>query len=149
MVNEIKKKNTFFNMYQATMDYLMTISNRPNEYNILISSKKVNDCSSKVGINIVNNVTGKARKMIPVTLSNEGVSDLMNAIRNDFIINHYITFASVNENNMTQTLQNTRFSLMFKLNTTMDFLEACEYNAKVNLNKNDINKGKMRELGLK
>lgn len=154
MTNENKKKNVFFNSYKAFMDYLMVVSDTPNEYGIYVLNRGVNKDTSNLSVSIyknmyVNNRDYNIAYNNNITLSKDSINELVNAIRNDFIENHYITYASLNEEEMTQTIQNTRFSLVFKLNTYTDLLEAHETNRSINLKKEDTNKGKIRELGLK
>lgn len=151
MTNEEMLKKLFFNSYKCFMDYLMAISNKPNEYKILVTTRKKDEFNEKLNVFIIKEDYSYKRDNSTVysntiVMSKQNIEDLTNIITEDFVNNHFVNYACINEEDMTQTIQNSRFRLVFKLNNSADLFNAQVTNRKINLEKEKTNTGKVREL---
>ncbi len=131
---------SFFNSYKSFIDYLMLVSNISNEYKILVSKDIINNNLTKINVTISkNDLIRDYDNSISfsnwVVLSHEKAKKLVNKIREDFRENHHIIYSCVNTTQHTQTIQNNRFALWFKLDSDDELEEALEYNKKTNCNK--------------
>lgn len=130
----------FFNSYKSFIDYLILISNIPNEYIILVSKNIVDNELTKVNITIdkndyikdyLNNIIYRNN----VILHNEKAKELIDEIRNNFKNNYYIIYSCVNPSDLTQTIQSNKIALRFKLYSHEELEEAMKFNKKTNCNK--------------
>lgn len=129
-------KDSFYKCYESIMNLLRvtSITNNNNLYCILILRKPINNtlCKVKITINSYSN-TNENYSLKEIIISNDEAQILINEIRNDFKNKHYISYATVNENNI-QRLQNTNYSLNINLLNENEINEALDFNKEINNN---------------
>ena len=131
-------EETIFNSYKSFMEFLRLTNKNNVMYTILVLRKPL--CKGITSVNIIinsinindennsNNYNYKTNTVLPETESRQLIED----IRIDFRDNHYVSYSTVNESNLIQTLQNTNFSLNIKLLNEDEINEALSFNEKIN-----------------
>lgn len=122
-------KDSFFNYYKSLMDFsrlMIEINNK--KYTITISRKLVANELFKVNVTINNqDITGDN-----FILNEEQATTLIEDIRNDFKLNHYISYSSLNTSMHIQTIQNTNFTINIHLLNEEELEKAIKYNDTIN-----------------
>lgn len=136
--NEYKiRKDCFFKSYKSFIDFVSITHSDYSMYSILVLKKPTFNDLSKVSVIIRNcyDANGTENEYAcNVILTHEDASKLIDNIREDFRDNHYITYSTVNERTLVQTLQNTNFSLNIKLNNENEYQKAYIFNKNINNN---------------
>lgn len=132
--NELEIITRLFELYKNTIKFYIDFSNNNNYYHINIESKPIDENNRKIIISIIN-IRDKDENptYLPSTfLNNNEAIELINLIRNDFIEEHYILFASYNPNSSIQEINNSMFSLRIQILTEEERELALITNEKVN-----------------
>lgn len=155
-------RQLFFGSYKNFIDMLMYSSEEPYKYQIDITYDTLPDGDVKVNICIrsakynrhnlerdifLDRQKGNYLELSNyVTLTKEDALSLISDIRSDFEFNHYVAFATLDQNNI-QTLENTKFILRIALKEE-DIEEALAFNAYVNTNDRHGNRIEPRQRAL-
>lgn len=122
-------RDSFFNYYKSLMDFLrLMIETNNRTYNIEISRQLIDYDLFKVTVTINNqNITDDT-----FILNREEAEMLIDKIRCDFKENHYISYSSLNQKTLIQTMQNTNFTLNIDLLNEEELEKAIKFNDTIN-----------------
>lgn len=131
-------REAFYSTYKSYMDFLRLTNNGNEMFYILILRKPLNNDLTNVDI-IINGINPtiedqKYRFKNNAILSNAEAKELINDIRTDFKMNHFISYCTVNISDSIQRMQNTNYSLNIKLIDQTEKEEALHFNQEINQN---------------
>lgn len=132
-------RETYYNTYKSYMDFLR-LTNTGNEmFYILILRKPLNNDLINVNI-IINGINATANGnnyqfKNNAIMSNIEAKNLINDIREDFKMYHFVSYCTVNTSDSIQRIQNTNYSLNIKLLNNEELEEAMIFNQKINTDK--------------
>lgn len=131
-------RETFYNTYKSYMDFLRIIHKENDMFYILILRRPINN--DLVNVDIIINSMNPAKDEHPYRFKNNAILnytqsiELIKEIRDDFKMNHYISYSVVHESDSIQRMQNTNYTLNIKLINEDEIEEALEFNQKINTN---------------
>lgn len=137
-MNHTLLREAFYNTYKSYMDFLRLTNESRNMFYILILRKPINEELTNIEIVInglnssvdVNNYRFKNNAI----LNNTEAKQLIDDIREDFKMYHYVSYCTVNTSDSIQRIQNTNYSLNIKLINNKEIAEALSFNDKINTN---------------
>ena len=132
-------KEAFYKTYKSYMDFLR-LTNPGNEmFYILVLRRQLKDNLTNVDIviNSMNaNIDGYNYKFKNNAILKDSLAkELVEEIREDFQMHHYISYCTVNTSDSIQRIQNTNYSLNIKLLNDVEEEEALLFNQKINTDK--------------
>ena len=131
-------REAYYSTYKSYMDFLRLTNNGSKMFYILILRKPINKDLINVDI-IINGINANIEDKNyqfknTAVLSSTEAKQLIEDIREDFKMYHYVSYCTINTSDHIQRIQNTNYSLNIKLLNNQEVEEAMNFNEKINKN---------------